>query len=380
MKKILTAIACIAVVLMVVSCQSNKKGSAMVEKASFGKTDKGEEVSIYTLTNESGAKAKITNYGATVVSLLMPDRTGKLEDVVLGYDNVQDYEKGTSYFGAIVGRYGNRIGKGKFTLDGKEYKLATNNGENHLHGGVVGYNKVVWQVIKSEAADGGAFITLKYISKDGEEGYPGTVDFTVTYKLTKDNELAIDYAAAADKPTVFNPTHHSYFNLTGNTENTILDHELMLNADKYTPVDAGLITTGKLDNVEGTPMDFRKAFKIGERINADFEQIKFGKGYDHNWVLNNWDKTVKVAASVYEPKSGRYMEVLTDQPGIQFYSGNFLDGTGAGKNGKPYKFRTGFCLETQHFPDSPNKPEFPTVRLNPGEVYKQATVYKFFTK
>lgn len=380
MKKVLTAFACIVILLVVVSCQSNKKGTAMVEKASFGKIENGEEVFVYTLTNETGAQAKITNYGATVVSLTMPDKAGKMEDIVLGYDNVNDYAKGTSYFGAIVGRYGNRIGKGKFAIDGKEYQLAANNGENHLHGGVVGYNKVVWQVVNTSVADGGSIITLKYVSKDGEEGYPGTVELTVNYKLTKNNELAIDYSATTDKPTVFNPTHHSYFNLTGNTENTILDHELMLNAEKYTPVDAGLITTGKFENVENTPMDFRKPVKIGERINNDFEQLKFGKGYDHNWVLNGWDKTVKLAASVYEPKSGRCMEVLTDQPGIQFYSGNFLDGTGAGKNGKPYKFRTGFCLETQCFPDSPNKPEFPTVRLNPGETYKHTTIYKFFTK
>ncbi len=380
MNKLFAAIITVAIVFGITSCQSNKKDNAMIEKTSFGKTSKGEEVYLYTLTNESGAQVKITNFGATVVALYMPDRNGNLQDIVLGYDNVSDYEKGTSYFGAIVGRYGNRIGKGKFTLDGKEYQLATNNGENHLHGGNIGFNKVVWQVLKTDAADGGAEIALKYVSKDGEEGYPGTVALTVTYKLTKDNELEIDYSATTDKPTIFNPTHHSYFNLSGNPENTILDNELMINADKFTPVDAGLITTGKLEDVANTPMDFRKPTRIGARIEDNFEQLKFGKGYDHNWVLNNYDKTVKLAASLYEPKSGRFMEVLTDQPGIQFYSGNFLDGTGSGKNGKPYKFRTGLCLETQHFPDSPNKPEFPSVRLDPGDTYRQTTIYKFFTK
>lgn len=379
MKRFLTACFCLAIVLVIVSCQSNKKENAMIEKTSFGKLESGQEATLYTLTNKKGAQAKITDFGATVVSLLMPDKNGKMEDIVLGYDKVTDYPKSTTYFGAIVGRYGNRIGKGKFTLDGKEYQLATNNGENHLHGGNVGYNKVMWtaEPIEKEA---GPALKLTYLSKDGEEGYPGNVKLEVTYTLTNNNELSIEYSATTDKPTVFNPTHHSYFNLSGNTENTILDHELMINAEGYTPVDAGLITTGKIEKVENTPMDFRKAVKIGDGIGKDFEQLKFGKGYDHNWVLNNWDKSVKLAATVYEPKSGRFMEVLTDQPGIQFYAGNFLDGTGAGKNGKPYKFRTGLCLESQHFPDSPNKPEFPSVTLNPGDTYKQTTIYKFSTK
>jgi len=378
MKKFFAVSICIVFLLVIVSCQSNKKENTMINKSSFGKLENGQEVTAYTLTNKT-AQVKIIDYGATVVSLTMPDKNGKLEDIVLGYDTPQDYAKGTSYFGAIVGRYGNRIGKGKFTLDGKEYKLATNNGENHLHGGIIGYNKVMWSAEPLEKENGPA-LKLTYISKDGEEGYPGTVKLEVIYTLTNNNELSIEYSATTDKPTVFNPTHHSYFNLTGNTENTILDHELMINADAYTPVDAGLITTGKLEKVENTPMDFRKRVKIGEGINKDFEQLKFGKGYDHNWVLNGWDKTVKLAATVYEPKSGRYMEVLTDQPGIQFYAGNFLDGTGAGKNGKPYQLRTGLCLETQHYPDSPNKPDFPTVRLNPGETYKHTTIYKFSVK
>jgi aldose 1-epimerase len=380
MKKFLAAGIGLVILLVIVSCQSNKKDNAMIEKKSFGKLENGQEATLYTLTNKNGAKATITDFGASVVNLLMPDKSGKLEDIVLGYDNVNDYAKGTSNFGAIVGRYGNRIGKGKFTLDGKEYQLALNNGENHLHGGIIGYNKVMWSAEPVEREAGQA-LKLTYLSKDGEEGYPGNVKLEVVYTLTNNNELSIEYTATTDKPTIFNPTNHSYFNLSGNTENTILDHELMINADYYTPIDKGFITTGKLDKVENTPMDFRKPTKIGAGINkTDFEQIKFGLGYDHNWVLNNWDKKVKLAVTVYEAKSGRFMEVLTDQPGVQFYAGNFLDGTGAGKNGKPYQYRTGLCLETQHFPDSPNKPNFPTVRLNPGETYKYTTIYKFSTK
>lgn len=370
---------CLLFIFLIAACQSNNKEKSMIEKTTFGKLERGGDADLYTLTNKSGVSAKITNYGATVVSLFVPDKNGKLEDIVLGYDTPEDYAKGTSYFGAIVGRYGNRIGKGKFSIDGTEYKLAVNNGENHLHGGIVGYNKVMWNAEPVDTENGPS-LKLTYMSKDGEEGYPGNVKLEVIYTLTNNNELKIEYSAVTDKPTIFNPTHHSYFNLSGGRENKILDHELMLNADKYTPVDAGLITTGKLENVENTPMDFRKPVKIGAGIDKDFEQLKFGKGYDHNWVLNNWDKTVKLAATVYEPASGRFMEVHTDQPGIQFYAGNFLDGTGTGKNGKPYQHRTGFCLETQHFPDSPNKPEFPSVRLNPGDTYRHTTIYKFSTK
>jgi aldose 1-epimerase len=379
MNRLLTVGLSLGILFVVVSCQSQKTESKMVEKKLFGKLDDGKEVYSFTLTNNNKAVAEIIEYGATVTSLMMPDKNGKIEDIVLGYDNVSDYAKGTSYFGAIVGRYGNRIGKGKFTLDGKEYKLAVNNGENHLHGGILGYNKVLWNAEVLEKKEGPA-VKFTYISKDGEEGYPGTVKLEVVYTLTNNNELSVEYSATTDKPTVFNPTHHSYFNLSGNFENTILDNELMIDADTYTPVDAGLITTGKLDKVENTPMDFRKPVKIGAGIDKDFEQLKFGKGYDHNWVLNNYNKQVRKVAELYEPKSGRLMEVSTDQPGIQFYSGNFLDGTAKGKKGILYKFRTGLCLETQHFPDSPNKPDFPTVRLNPGETYKHTTIYKFSTK
>jgi aldose 1-epimerase len=370
------------VILTLLSCQSNKKVEPMVEKNVFDKLADGTEVYAYTLKNVNGMEAKIINYGATVVSLTTPDKNGKFEDVVLGYDNVKGYIDGTTYFGAIVGRYGNRIGKGKFTLDGKEYKLATNNGENHLHGGVLGFNKVLWTVVGTEAVSsmGSASVTLKYISKDGEEGYPGTVELTVNYTLTKDNELAINYTATTDKKTVLNPTHHSYFNLSGDMNKTILDHVVMIDADKTTPVDKGLIPTGVLADVANTPMDFRTPKTVGKDIETKFEQLTFGGGYDHNWVLNKHQELIPKVASVYESTSGRLMEVYTDQPGIQFYCGNFLDGTVKGKNGIMYAKRTGLCLEAQKFPDSPNKPEWPSPVLEPGQVYKQTTIYKFSSK
>ena len=354
----------------------------MVEKKSFGKLSNGEEVYLYTLTNKNGLKAEITNYGATVVSLFVPDKNGRLEDVVLGYDDVSGYEKGESYFGGIVGRYGNRIGKGKFSLDGTDYQLSINNGENHLHGGKVGFNKRVWRVVGAENKMGGSFITLNYVSIDGEEGYPGTVDISVHYWLNADNELCINYTATTDKNTIVNPTHHSYFNLTGDPTKTILEHELMIDADKYTPVDKGLITTGELADVANTPFDFRKPKAIGKDIDADNQQIKFGLGYDHNWVLNKHQELVYKFATVYEANSGRLMEIFTDQPGVQFYSGNFLDGKSKGKRGVMYQHRTGFCMEAQKFPDSPNKPEWPSATLKASKktLYRQATIYKFSTK
>ncbi len=341
----------------------------------FGKTPDGEDVQLYTLTNSSGVKARIMTYGGILVSLDVPDKDGKLGDVVLGYDNLADYVENNPYFGALVGRYGNRIGKGKFTLDGKEYTLAVNNGENHLHGGLKGFDKVVW---KGSPVKGGDYVGVKltYLSKDGEEGYPGNLNCTVVYTLNEDNEFKIDYSATTDAATVLNLTHHSYFNLT-ECKRDILDHQMMLNADKCTPVDEGLIPTGELRNVSGTVMDFTRATAIGARIDSDYEQIKFGGGYDHNWVLNKSGEGMTLAARVYEPTTGRVMEVLTTEPGIQFYSGNFLDGTITGKDGIVYKYRYGFCLETQHFPDSPNKPEFPSVVLKPGEKYSHTTIYRF---
>ncbi|HAP36552.1 MAG TPA: galactose-1-epimerase [Bacteroidetes bacterium] len=351
----------------------------MIEKHLFGKLTNGSEVYSYTLKSSSGLNAAILDYGGTVVSLNVADRNGIFADIVLGYEDVQEYVKGSSYFGAIIGRYGNRIGKGKFSIDGKTYQLSINNGVNHLHGGPGGFNKVIWKAEPIESATDPA-LKLTYVSKDGEEGYPGAVTLTVIYTLTKNNELRIDYHGTTDKTTILNLTHHSYFNLTGDPAKTILDHELMIAADEITPVDDGLIPTGRFDNVEGTPFDFRKPTKIGKHINDANQQIKFGKGFDHNLVLKNYDKKIRSMATLYDSTSGRFMEMFTDQPGVQFYSGNFLDGTAKGKNGVAYQFRTGLCLEAQCFPDSPNKPNFPSAVVRPGESYTQTTIYKFSTK
>jgi aldose 1-epimerase len=356
------------------SAATDSTGKATIEVKPFGEVD-GQPVQLYTLTNAKGMKVQITNYGAIVTSLTAPDKNGKMGDIVMGYDNLQDYVKNSPYFGAIVGRYGNRIGKGKFTIDGKEYSVTVNDGVNSLHGGKKGFDKVVWQSEKVEKPDG-VGVKLTYVSKDGEEGYPGNLKATVTYLLTNNDELRIDYEATTDKPTPVNLTHHGYWNLNG-FQRDILGEELMINADKYTPVDSGLIPTGKLASVEGTPFDFRKLTPIGARINDDNEQLKFGKGYDHNWVLNKKDEEMSVAAELYDPMTGRVMTVLTTEPGIQFYSGNFLDGTITGKGGVVYKHRYALCLETQHYPDSPNKPNFPSTILRPGEDYRTQTVYKF---
>jgi aldose 1-epimerase len=314
-------------------------------------------------------------YGGTVVSLKVPDKEGKFGDVVLGYDSLADYQKATAYFGALIGRYGNRVGKGKFSIDGKEFKLAVNNGVNHLHGGLKGFDKVVWTASPSVQADG-AHLELSYLSRDGEEGYPGNLNVKVEYVLTENNELKIIYSAVTDKPTVINLTHHSYFNLAGAGQGTILDHQLTLNADRFTPTDSGSIPTGELRSVKGTPFDFIKATAIGSRIDQNDEQLKFGNGYDHNFVLSK-DKPLGLAATVYESTSGRVMEVFTTEPGVQFYTGNFLDGAIKGKNGQDYPRRSGFCLEAQHFPDSPNQPKFPSTVLRPGKTYTQTTIYKF---
>ena len=359
-------------------CHTQERGTRMnIEKAEFGKTKQGDVAHIYTLTNANGCEARITNYGGIVVSLKVPDKTGKLADVVLGYETLDKYIEKTPYFGALVGRYGNRIGKGKFTLDGKEYTLAVNNGPNHLHGGIVGFDKAVWRAKEIRKPEG-VGLELTYLSKDGEEGYPGNLSVTVRYLWTNDNELRIDYAAATDQPTVVNLTNHSYFNLA--CKGDILGHELMIDADKFTPVDEGLIPTGELRSVAGTPMDFRKGTAIGARIERRDEQLKLGLGYDHNWVLNRYDGSLRMVARVYEPTTGRVLEVHTTQPGVQFYCGNFLDGTITGKYGRVYQKRNGLCLETQHFPDSPNKPNFPSTVLKPGEKYVSTTIYKFTTK
>ena len=340
-----------------------------IKKQAFGKTEDGKSVDLYTLTNANGLKAEIITFGGIITSLQVPDRNGKFADIVLGCDSVNDYAKKSPYFGALIGRFGNRIAKGKFTLDGVEYKLATNNGPNHLHGGIKGFDKVVWKA-KSMQTKEGPSLKLTYKSRDGEEGYPGNLSCTVVYTLTNNNELKISYEAKTDKATIVNLTHHSYFNLGGHNSGDILGHELQIFADHFTPVDKDLIPTGEIKPVKGTPMDFTKPMAIGSRI----KQVE--GGYDHNYVLNSSDGSLALAASVYEPKSGRVMEVFTTEPGIQFYTGNFLDGSIKGK-GTTYNKHAGFCLEAQHFPDSPNEPKFPPVVLRPGEKYTQLTVHKF---
>jgi aldose 1-epimerase len=321
-------------------------------------------------------RAKIITYGAILTELNVPDRDGKLGDVVLGYDDLKDYLAGHPFFGATVGRVANRIAKGEFTLNGKKYKVAVNNGPNALHGGLKGFDKVVWKAEEETRSDGVA-VKFTYVSKDGEEGYPGTLTATVVYTLTNDNAVRLDYTAKTDKPTPVNLTNHTYFNLAGTKSGNILDHEIMINADRYTPTDETLIPTGEIKPVKDTPLDFTKPHKIGERI----EQIKSDPvGYDHNFVLNHEGKELGLAARVYESKTGRVMEMLTTEPGVQFYTGNFLDGKQTGRGGVVYKKHAGFCLEAQHFPDSVNHDKFPSIILEPGQTYKQTTVYKFSTK
>lgn len=351
----------------------------MIEKSVFGKLEDGRDVYMYTLRNKPGAEVKVITYGATVVSLTAPDRNGRYSDVVLGYDSLSGYENGTSFFGAIVGRYANRIARASFTLNGKTYQLSANEGENQLHGGKVGFNRVQWESEAFESKLGPA-VKLTYVSPDGDQGYPGTVTLHVTYTLANSNELRIDYEGTTDKPTILNPSHHSYFNLTGVFTNTILNHELKIDANAYTTIDKESIPTGKIEKVANTPLDFRKTDTIGARINDDFEQLKLAKGYDFNYVLNNFNANVREVADVFEPTTGRYLQVFTNEPGLQFYSGNFLDGTQIGKNGVAYQFRTGFCLEAQHYPNSPNEPKWPSVVLKPGQTYRQTTIYRFSAK
>ncbi len=354
--------------------------SGSTEKKPFGKTPDGQPVDLYVLTNKNGVEAAITNYGGAVVSLKVPDRNGKFGDVVLGYDALDGYVNDKSYFGAIVGRYGNRIGHAQFSIDGKTYTLAKNNGENSLHGGIKGFNKAVWAA-KELPAKNGQSLELTYLSKDGEEGFPGNLHVRVVYTLTDSNELKIEYSATTDKKTVVNLTNHTYFNLAGPGSGDILGHQLVIEADKFTPVDASLIPTGELRDVPGTPLDFGKATAIGARIDQDDEQLKLGHGYDHNFVLRRAaGAPISLAARVVEPNTGRVLEVWTTEPGVQFYTGNFLDGTARGKGGLTYARRSAFCLETQHFPDSPNQPKFPSVVLNPGEKYSTTTTYKFTTE
>jgi aldose 1-epimerase len=369
----------VGVTLAFTLIMSDYSSQAQIKPEAFHRIIDGSQIDLYTLKNSNGIEATITNYGGIVVSLKVPDRNGKLGDVVLGYNTLNDYIGSTPYFGALIGRYGNRIAKGRFTIAGVEYQLAQNDDSNALHGGRKGFDKVVWQAEKVDSSEGPA-LKLTYTSKDGEEDYPGTLRCTVIYTLTNKNELKIEYFAETDKPTVVNLTNHSYFNLKDGGASDILGHELMIKASKFTPVDKGLIPTGELKPVAGTPFDFNQPTAIGARVENEDEQLKFGKGYDHNWVLDRPGKGLELVASVYEPNSGRFMEVLTTQPGLQFYCGNSLDGTNKGKGGTVYQHRAGLCLETQHFPDSPNHPDFPTTELRPGEKYRQTTVYRFSTK
>lgn len=366
------AILCLMAIFL--SACEKEDFSLTIKKEAFG-TAEGKQIDLYTLTNSNGVKAKIINYGAILFSLELPDRDGNAADVTLGYGSLDEYVKNSKYFGATIGRYGNRIAKGRFALDGTEYRLATNNGENHLHGGLKGFNKVVWDSEPITTKDS-VGVRLTYLSVDGEEGYPGNLTCTVVYTLTNNDELRVDYEATTDKSTPVNLTHHSFWNLAGNASRDILGHELMLNADHFLPVDSGLIPTGEIKSVKGSPMDFTTPATIGSRI----EHVE--GGYDHNYVLNRQThgEELILAGRVYEPVSGRGMEIYTTEPGIQFYSGNFFDGTTTGKDGKVYGKHYAFCLETQHFPDSPNQLDFPTTILNPGQTYTHVCVHKFYTK
>ncbi len=358
--------------------QSKQPAVKNIEKTVFGSLPDGTQADLYSLTNANGMEVKISNYGGTIISWTAPDKNGTYANITLGCDSVSGYLKGVPYFGALVGRFGNRIANGKFRLEGKEYTLAKNNGPNALHGGIKGFDKVLW---KAEPLDGEEpQLKLTYISVDGEEGFPGTLTTEVTYTLSKDNALSINYVATTDKPTVLNLTNHAYFNLSADMSRNVLDHILEIKADRFLPVDKTLIPTGELRAVTGTPFDFTTAKSIGAEIDADDQQIKFGGGYDHCWVFADSSNKLKHVATVYEPTSGRVMEVSTTQPAIQFYTGNFLDGTVAGHKGLMYQHRAGFCLETEHYPDAPNQAKFPTTELKPGETYNTTTVYKFSVK
>ena len=348
---------------------------SQITREPFGKTADGTPVEIFTLRNSHGCEVRIMNYGGIVQSFVAPDRHGNMGDVVLGYDNLDSYIKESPFFGAMVGRYGNRIAKAKFTLNGKEYTLAANNNGNSLHGGKKGFDKVVWQA-KMLATPGGPALELHYVSKDGEEGFPGNLDVTATYTFTDDNSLRLDYVATTDQDTIVNLTQHSYFNLA--LEGDILKHEVMIDADRFTPIDSTSIPTGELRPVQGTPFDFRKRTPIGARINDDNEQLKLGNGYDHNWVINRKGNELKLVARVHDPATGRVLEVSTTEPGLQFYTGNFLNGRLTGKGGRVYTRRCAFCMEPEHFPDSPNHPEFPSVVLKPGQTYRNTIVYRVY--
>ncbi len=369
---------------LAVACSRDSSSTSMatppthVTLVPFGRTPDDQEVDVVTLRNASGIEVRVLTYGAIIQSIKTPDRNGQSDDITLGFDSMAGYNDKSPYFGAIVGRYGNRIAKGKFTLDGQTYALATNNGVNHLHGGNKGFDKRIWKADPFQNA-AGVGVKMTYVSADGEEGYPGTLTSNVTYTLADTGRLTVDYEATTEKPTVLNLTQHTYWNLSGGKASDILGHELTLNADRYTPVDDTLIPTGELAPVQGTPFDFRTSTAIGARINQDNEQLKRGKGYDHNFVLIRPGDGLSLAARVVDPTTGRTLQVATTEPGIQFYSGNFLDGTLTGKGGRAYALRSGLCLETQHFPDSPNQPAFPSTVLRPGQTFRSQTVFTFGT-
>lgn len=361
------------------ACSQTPQKTLDIQKETFGTLSDGRQAELFIIKHGDGSLLQITNYGATVVTLKLPDKKGVVEDVVLGFDNLQDYERIRGFYGSIVGRFGNRIDEGKFTLDGITYELATNDGDNHLHGGIKGFDRVLWDVEEYGVNDS-AFVKLSYLSKDGEEGYPGNLTTVVTYSFSKDKTLSIDYLVTTDQPTIKNITNHAYFNLSGNVKKDILGHELMINADQFLPVDEGLIPTGELRSVEGTPMDFREPTPIGARIDEEYKQLEYGLGYDHNWILNKNDGGLTLACTVYEPQSGRFMEIHTTEPGLQFYSGNFMDGSHKGHEERPYDYRHALVLETQHFPDSPNHEHFPSTVIRPGETYYSTSIYKFGVK
>ncbi|SFZ91998.1 aldose 1-epimerase [Flaviramulus basaltis] len=355
------------------------EGKLSITNSEFGKMPDSTVVEQYKLVNNNGVEVNIITYGGRITSLKVPNKKGDFENVVLGFDNLDDYLKENPFFGALIGRFGNRIAKGKFTLEGKDYTLATNNGENHLHGGIKGFDSVVWEAEPIEEKEN-SILKLTYLSKDGEEGYPGNLKITVIYTLTKDNALEVSYEATTDKTTVVNLTQHAYFNLSGDFSKDILNHDVVINSNTYLPVDETQIPTGEIRNVKGTPFDFTSVKKIGKEIAINNEQLKLGGGYDHCWIVNGEKGNMNFVASAYDETSGRFMEVYSEEPGMQFYTANFLDNTLPIPNGGTYAKRTGFCFETQHYPDSPNQKDFPTTILEPGEIYSTKTTYKFSTK
>ena len=376
MKKIEILIVIFLVIISNSCTKISKKMQVLkIDKIQFGETMDGTGVDQFILSNNNGMEVRIITYGGIITSWTAPDKNGDYKDIVLGYNTLAEYEAEPPYFGALIGRYGNRIAKGKFSLDNKEYTLAVNNGVNHLHGGLKGFDKVIWDA-KTIVSDSTVSLELSYLSKDMEEGYPGNLETKVTYTLNNKDELSVNYEATTDKPTIVNLTQHSYFNLTADFNQDILGHELVINADSFLPVDNTLIPTGEFRDVTGTPFDFKTSKAIGTHIDNENIQLNNGLGYDHCWVLNDQNTGVRFVASAYEPVSGRLLEVFSDEPGIQFYSGNFLDGTLPSKYKGMYQHRTGFCLETQHYPDSPNQKNFPSVRLNPGENYNSKTVFR----